>query len=66
MNRNYSIWLIPQGEVHDNLLGIISAISKDFNSPIFPPHVTLIGKIEGDEDPNNFKSKSTIQDHKTV
>ena len=44
--QGYSIWLVPKNSVYTSLSKIISTISKELNSPDFPPHVTLIGKLK--------------------
>ncbi len=46
----YSIWLKPPEEVHAELAGIISRLSHEFATPLFEPHVTLIGELTGQEE----------------
>lgn len=43
VDRSYSVWLMPEGKINEKLSGIISSFSKKYNSPLFRPHVTLIG-----------------------
>lgn len=47
VNTTYSLWLIPHfsSREHDNLRSIIHKLSWVFNTPIFDPHVTLLGGI---------------------
>ncbi len=45
----YSVWLQPSGEVRAELAGIISRLSREHSTPLFEPHVTLIGELEGQE-----------------
>ncbi len=45
----YSVWLQPTGEVRAELTGIISRLSRERSTPLFEPHVTLIGELEGQE-----------------
>jgi len=49
MSRSYSVWLISEGKINEKLSAIISSLSKKYNSPLFEPHVTLIGGFVGDE-----------------
>ena len=42
----YSIWLMPDGKYASSVSKIINDISKKYNTPIFKPHVTLIGDCE--------------------
>jgi 2'-5' RNA ligase len=46
----YSIWLKPTGEVRAELAGIISRLSREYSTPLFEPHVTLIGQLNGQEE----------------
>ena len=47
--REYSILLIPKGEIHTKLSKIINKLSDKYNLPKFKPHITLIGKINKPE-----------------
>ena len=44
--KTYSIWLMPHGKCANSVSRIINDISKKYNTPIFKPHVTLIGDCE--------------------
>ena len=44
--RTYSIWLMPHGKCANSVSKIINNIGKKYNTPIFEPHVTLIGDCE--------------------
>ncbi|MBU2577814.1 2'-5' RNA ligase family protein [Patescibacteria group bacterium] len=44
--EGYSIWLIPSGDVYQELAKIISQLSEKYSTPNFEPHVTLIGAGE--------------------
>lgn len=48
--KGYSLWLIPAGNVYKKLFNIINYLVKRYNSPIFEPHVTLLGGISGPEE----------------
>lgn len=45
MIDEYSLWLIPPGKTYKKLDELIKTLSKNLDSPYFPPHVTLLGKI---------------------
>ena len=49
MANLYSIWLKPSGNTYSELMNIISQLSKKYSSPIFEPHVTLIGGLADSE-----------------
>ena len=44
-----SLWLQPSGKLYDELNKTILQLSKKHGAPIFPPHVTLLGDLIGDE-----------------
>lgn len=48
--RGYSIWFMPTDEIYDKFNYIINQLSKEYNSPRFEPHVTLIGQRVGSEE----------------
>ncbi len=47
----YSLWLVPDvdSEVHRVLKGYIAAMSKEYQTPNFVPHVTLLGGVDENE-----------------
>ncbi len=46
--RGYSIWLIPETASRNILTGIINSLGDRSSTPHFPPHLTLLGQLEGD------------------
>jgi len=56
-NKGYSIWLMPEDEINEKLSKTISKLCRKYNCPIFNPHVTLIGKIDADEEEIIKKAK---------
>lgn len=44
-----SIWLMPTGRVYDELSVTISQLSNQYSTPSFPPHVTLVEGLTGNE-----------------
>jgi len=44
---HYSLWLMPTGEVRQRLAGTILDLSREYATPVFEPHVTLVGGIVG-------------------
>ena len=41
---------MPQGSAHETLANLILNLSKDYSSPKFTPHVTLLGNLCGSEE----------------
>jgi 2'-5' RNA ligase len=44
---HYSLWLMPTGEVRQQLAATILDLSQQYAAPAFEPHVTLAGGIVG-------------------
>ena len=41
---------MPVGGLYEKLDNLISQISEKYHSPVFKPHVTLLGSAAGDKD----------------
>jgi len=54
--KEYTIWFVPTGELHDELAGIIFRLSREYRAPAFEPHITLLGGIAETEE--NVMSKT--------
>lgn len=50
MASTYSIWIEPQGATADQLQQEINYLADAYGGPTFPPHVTLVGGVTGNED----------------
>ena len=49
--EKYSIWVIPPEPLYGQLKDTIEKLSREFGSPTFEPHMTLLGNInQNDED----------------
>lgn len=47
--EKYSVWVIPEKEIHNRFSDLIHRISKKYDSPFFEPHITLVGKLSGEK-----------------
>ncbi len=56
-SEEYSIWIMPDMPTSDKLQGIITGLSKEYGSPNFKPHITLIGRVAGAKDQVIQKTK---------
>lgn len=45
--NRYSLWLMPSGKIYTRLSSIISKLSRNYKTPDFEPHVTLLGGLMG-------------------
>ena len=46
----FHLWLVPTGAVFDRLAGVIADLSARHHGPAFDPHLTLLGRLEGEEE----------------
>lgn len=46
----YALWLKPENEVYDVLKRIIVSLAKEYEGPVFEPHITVAGGIDRPED----------------
>jgi len=44
--HGYSLWLTPKGETYKHFFTLIAKLAKAYNSPVFAPHVTLLGMLK--------------------
>ncbi|HEY0756881.1 MAG TPA: 2'-5' RNA ligase family protein [Ktedonobacteraceae bacterium] len=47
--RKYSFWFMPGGAVEQKFSQLIVQLAQRYASPVFPPHITLLGSIEAHE-----------------
>ena len=43
----YALWIVPSDNVYRSLVKEISALSMQFSTPKFKPHLTLLGGLTG-------------------
>ncbi|MDP8219327.1 MAG: hypothetical protein P9M03_11455 [Candidatus Theseobacter exili] len=61
MNK-FALWLMPAGSVNKTLAQLISNISKQFNAPVFEPHVTLLGGLKSIHNPLKNKAENLVSE----
>jgi 2'-5' RNA ligase len=49
MTTTYHLWLKPSGASYEVLVDLIGTLAKKLSAPVFEPHVTLLGHLEGSE-----------------
>jgi len=49
-SKDYSLWLMPKGEIYHKFAEVIKKLAKEYHAPVFQPHITLLGEIEQPED----------------
>jgi len=47
MTNRYSLWIMPPGGLYEKLSDLIVQIAGRYHSPVFKPHVTLLGSVPG-------------------
>lgn len=49
--KGYSLWLMPTGENYEKFASLIKKLAEKNTTPVFEPHVTLLGEvIQSEED----------------
>jgi 2'-5' RNA ligase len=48
--KGVSLWLLPAGELRDRLSAWIEELARRYRTPVFPPHLTLLPGIAGQEE----------------
>ena len=43
----FSLWIVPEGEVHRRLAALIAELARRIGGPVFDPHVTLLAGLPG-------------------
>jgi 2'-5' RNA ligase len=56
VRTSYAVWLTPRGKVRDELARKIRELSREYATPVFEPHVTLVSGILGSPDQVMAKS----------
>ena len=46
----FHLWLVPTGALFDRLAGVLADLSARYRGPAFDPHLTLLGRLEGEEE----------------
>lgn len=49
IEKKYSLWIMPEGNVYDKLSGLISKLAQEYDGPVFEPHLTLFGQVSDSE-----------------
>jgi hypothetical protein len=47
--KGVSLWLMPAGGLRGSLEALIEALARQYRTPVFPPHLTLLPGIPGKE-----------------
>jgi hypothetical protein len=57
----YHLWFKPSGAVYDVLTRTIRDLARELDAPIFEPHISLIGNLEGTEKALTQKTQELAQ-----
>jgi 2'-5' RNA ligase len=49
MKKGYSLWIPIEGDIESTLYIQIKVLSKKYSTPLFHPHLTILGGIDDDE-----------------
>lgn len=45
ISKGHTLWLMPKGKIYDKFASFIERLAGEYNSPVFEPHVTLLGEL---------------------
>jgi len=57
----YSVWFKPTGPAYDVLVRTIRQLADELDAPMFEPHVTLLGQLEGTEQDHVRRSEELAE-----
>jgi 2'-5' RNA ligase len=60
-STSYALWLKPSGPAYDVLATAIHDLAREFDAPIFEPHVTLLADLDGTEEQHLQRIKALAQ-----
>lgn len=49
-STGFSLWLQPTRQAHARLADMIRQLSKQYHTPLFEPHITLLGGLTGNRE----------------
>jgi len=49
-DNKYALWLVPGGGTYERLATLINRLAKSHKTPVFEPHITLLGGITSDDE----------------
>jgi len=53
---DYCLWISPPEELHEKYSHVIETLAREYDTPVFEPHVTLLGGVGDDYDKVEEKS----------
>ena len=58
--RGHSLWLMPSGGIYERMYELIQGLSREYEGPLFEPHVTLLGEVMFSEEDIIRKTKQLL------
>lgn len=56
-DASYHLWLKPSGPPYNVLARAIRELARELGAPVFEPHMTLLGHLEGSEDDHRRRTE---------
>lgn len=63
-SKGHTLWLVPTGNAYSKYSSLIKKIAKEYNAPVFTPHVTLIGEFLNSAEDAIEKTKQLVAGQK--
>lgn len=64
ISLGHTLWLMPKGKVYEKFSNIINRLAKQYNTPVFEPHITLLGEFMHPADECIKKTKQLVAGQK--
>lgn len=63
-SKGHTLWLVPTGETFEKFDTLIQKLAKEYNAPVFEPHVTLLGEFMDPVENAVEKTKHLVAEEK--
>lgn len=58
---NYHLWVKPSGAAYDILAATVRRLAEELGGPVFEPHISLIGSLEGTDERLTLRTEELAQ-----
>ncbi len=65
ISKGYTLWLMPKDKNYQRFANLIKRLAREYNAPVFEPHVTLLGDIELPEAEMIKRTQQLVQGQKS-
>jgi 2'-5' RNA ligase len=48
-SNDYALWIIPEGQIYQDLKMLVDDLSQQYSTPPFEPHITVLGRVSASD-----------------